>query len=304
MLLILNAFITNIRNRSNRYPRIDVFKYALYSYRNIKFKEVYFFIKLDDNYLEQTDNLLNFIYSVFSYLDKKDIHVTFNRLSIQSEWCSLIDSLYDKLGGNEPILFLNNDDHVFVDYDNKLLEEGLNILSNDTSLHKSIYISHWPEIIKLSGKYNIPERVGNFINFKLTLLDSIQIFNLEFLKYILVTYTWKREHPRIDDLLNEITNTDILPCEYNTLSQTIYVPLKELFRKFDGYSHVGISHDCPPLVLPCNIFYYDVNTLISKITAAHISPWTVNNTFNIPKEWIDINLSLHNKDYYELISSG
>lgn len=297
MLLIFNTFITNDRPRGNRYPRMDIFKYVIYSYRNIIFKRIYLFIKLDDNYIHQKDSLLQFIHLNFSYLDKSNIYVEFDRLCIQNQWNPLIPNLYKEFGGNEPIMFLNNDDHVFIDYDTKLLEEGLETLSNEPTRHKSIYISHWPELIKLSGKYNTHQRYGNFIGFKLTLLDSVQIFNLQFLHYILVEYIWKHNyHPRIDDILNELTNT---PSQDNVLSQTIYIPLKELFRKFDGYGHTHMEN-CPPLILPCNKFNYDKTTLTQKITAPHNSFWTNGNHFNIPDEWVNINLSLHDRDNYEL----
>jgi len=297
MLLIFNTFITEQRARVNRYPRMNIFKYVVYSYRNIIFKRIYFFIKLDDNYENQRDNILNFIHHTFSYLDKSNIYIEFDRLCIQHQWNPLIPKLYEEFGGNEPIMFLNNDDHVFIDYDTKLLEEGLAILANEPSHHKSIYISHWPELIKLSGKYNTHNRCSNFIGFKLSLLDSVQIFNLQFLHYILVEYIWKNNyHPRIDNILNELTNT---PSQDNVLSQTIYIPLKELFRKFDGYGHTHMKY-CPPLHLPSNKFNYDKTTLIQKITAPHYSAWTKNNDFNIPEEWIDINQSLHDRCSYEL----
>jgi hypothetical protein len=297
MLLIFNAFITEKRARVNRYPRMDIFKYVLYSYRNIVFKRIYFFIKLDDNYEEQKKHLLHFIHDNFSYLDKSNIYVEFDRLCTQQQWNPLIPNLYKEFGANQPILFLNNDDHVFVDYDTKLLEEGLQTFASEPSIHKSIYISHWPEVIKLSGKYNTHQRHGNFIGFKLSLLDSVQIFNLQFLHDILIDYKWKHNyHPRIDDILNELTN---IPSQDNVLSQIIYIPLKELFRKFDGYGHTHMEH-CPPLHLPCNKFNYDTTTLTQKMTAPHHSLWTMNNNFNIPDEWIDINRLLHDRGSYEL----
>lgn len=163
--------------------------------------------------------------------------------------------------------------------------------------HKSIYFSHWPEIIKLSGKYQQPDRINNYIKFNLSLLDSIQIFNLKFLYYIFVEYNWKNDHIRIDSILNEISSK---PGEDNPLLQTIYVPLRELVRHFDGYGHVNIdTSSYLPLELPCNTFNYSKNILLNKITASHKSPWTKNNKFQIPQEWININLSLHSDNITE-----
>jgi hypothetical protein len=221
----------------------------------------------------------------------------FDRLYQQPQWNQLITTLYRERGGNELIMFLNNDDHVFVDSNTIVLKEGLDILAKDTTPFKSMYISHWPEIIRLSGKYETPEKVGNYASFHLSLLDSIQIFNLELLHHILVTYTWRGDHPRIDDILNELTPT---PAQDNPLSQKIFIPLKEQFRKFDGYGHVGIDHDCPPLQIPRNVFKYDKQTLLTKMTARHHSPWVHGNPFTIPDDWIRTNLSLHTKPSYTL----
>ena len=85
MIFILNTFITDKRERGNRYPRIDVFKYSLYSYRNLPFKEIYIFIGLDDNYKDEKDNLSRLIYKFFK-IDKSKIHVEFVRYTKQEQW--------------------------------------------------------------------------------------------------------------------------------------------------------------------------------------------------------------------------
>lgn len=297
MILILNAFITDQRARGNRYPRLEVFKYTLYSYRTIPFSEMFLFIKLDTNYDHVREKLVQYIHKLFPHVGPQRIHIVFDRLYRQPQWNEFITRMYAEKGGNELIMFLNNDDHVFVDSTTTVLKEGLDILSKDTHRFKSIYISHWPEILRLSGKYETPEKVGNYVSFHLSLLDSIQIFNLELLHHVLVTYPWRGDHPRIDDILNELTP---IPSQDNPLSQKIFVPLKELFRKFDGYGHVGISHDCPPLHIPTNVFKYDRKTLIAKMAPPHQSAWVNGNAFTIPAEWIETNIALHVTDKYIL----
>ena len=111
-------------------------------------------------------------------------------------------------------------------------------MEKDNSLHKSLYYSHWPEIIRLSGKFEKPKLIGNYIKFNFSLLDSIQIFNLQFLYDIFVIHKWQSKHIRIDSLLWEFTKN---PLYDNCLEQTIYVPLRELVRHFDGYDHVNID---------------------------------------------------------------
>jgi len=174
----------------------------------------------------------------------------------------------------------------------------LNLLIQDRSKYKSIYISHWPEILKLSGKTQQPILIGNYIKFNLTLLDSIQIFNLNILYHLFVEYTWKQpEHIRIDSIITEISNH---PTTENPLKQVVYVPLRELVRHFDGYDHVNMDNThYRPLELPSNTFNYSKDTLKAKMTPYHISAWTDNNYFMIPQEWININASLYKPDIPE-----
>jgi hypothetical protein len=262
----------------------------LYSYKNIPFSEIYLFILLDDEFIHEQQNLTDYIYNTFS-LDKDKIHLTYDRYIKQSQWIPVIQTLVEKHGENELVWFTQNDDHVFIDFNMDILNEGLEILKNEPADHKSIYFSHWPEIIKLSGKYSPPTLVGNYVKFNLSLLDSIQIFNLKFLHDVCVKYKWKSDHIRIDSVLNELTNR---PSEEDPLTQTIFAPLREMVRHFDGYDHVHMDRNaCPPLKLPSNTFYYSKESLINKMTAYHVSAWTKNNNFQIPQKWIDINLSLH-----------
>jgi hypothetical protein len=198
-----------------------------------------------------------------------------------------------KHGPNESVWFTQNDDHIYIDYNNDILLEGLKHFENDNSRHKTIYFSHWPEIIKLSGKHNNQSLIGNYIKFNLSILDSIQIFNLQFLYDIFVNHNWRNDNIRIDTLICDFLEPGDVSFK-DPLSQVIYVPLRELVRHFDGYGHVHMDKDaCPRLELPSNTFNYSKETLIKKMTAYHNSHWTSGNNFVIPQSWIDINLSLH-----------
>jgi hypothetical protein len=287
MILLLSVFITHKRP-INRYSRYEIFKYTLNSYKDIPFSELYFFILLDDEFIHLKEDLTQFIIKTFP----QKINITFDRYYKQIQWVPFIRTLREK-HGDELVWFTQNDDHVFVDFNLDILQEGIELLKREPNPHKSLYFSHWPEQIKLCGKYKNQTRIQNYVKYDLSLLDSIQIFGLSFLYDIFVNYTWKQDHVRIDSILNELTNT---PAEDNPLRQTIYVPLREMCRHFDGYDHVGMNpNDCGPLVLPKNTFYYNPEQLIKKMTASHQSPWTKKNTFQIPTEWIVHNLRLHNQ---------
>ena len=298
MILLMSCFITNQRAH-NRYSRFDIFKYTLYSYKDIPFSEIYLFILLDNEFIHNQENLTNYIYSTFSKLEQNKIHITYDRYYQQVQWVPLISQLIEKHGENELVWFTQNDDHPFVDFNMDILNEGLELLKNEPNKHKSIFFSHWPELIKMSGKYPEPILVGNYVKFDLTLLESLQIFNLKFIYYLFVEYKWKNHHIRTDTILDEMRGGPFI-VDDNRLSQTIYVPLREMARHFDGYDHVYMDRSaCPPLELPRNTFYYSKETLKNKMTATHNSGWSQNNNFQIPQEWIDINLSLHPSNLLE-----
>ena len=293
MILLLSCFVTNHRLAGvNRYNRFDIFKYMLYSYRNIPFSNIYLFIKLDDEFKNYEEDLIHFIYKNFSKLSAETINITFDRYTQQQQWIPVISNLMEKYGPNEPVWFSQNDDHVFVDFNMDILNEGIELLKNDPAIHKSIGYSHWPEALKVVGRHNPPELIGNYAkSTSISCVDSILIFNLQTLYTIFVIHQWRTDHNRIDSLVYEFTNQ---PYNDNFLNQILLIPLRELVRHFDGYDHVNMDRDaCGPLELPSNTFIYTPETLRKKMTARHGSGWTSNNDFEIPQEWIDINLSLH-----------
>ena len=183
MILLISSFITNQRGY-NRYSRFDIFKYMLFSYKNLPFTEIYLFILLDNEFIHLKNMLENYIYTIFSNLEIDKIHITFDRYTKQDDWMPFINYIIEKHGLDELVWFSQNDDHIFIDFNNDLLLEGLELLKNDTTENKSIYFSHWPEIVRMSGKYGTQKLVGNYVNFKLSLLDSIQIFSMKFIQNI------------------------------------------------------------------------------------------------------------------------
>jgi hypothetical protein len=224
-------------------------------------------------------------------------------MSYQEEWKIFFNVTYTP-SEDTLIWFTQCDDHVFIDFNTDILYEGIEHLKNDTSNFKSLYFSHWPEILRLSGKLGNQVKIGNYIKFNATLLDTIQIFNLRYLKYLFLEREWKgKEYKKIDSLILQpnIWSDPMNPYPYGgsligdfiSDLQTIYVPLRELVRHFDGYSHVGMRTDdgaeFPYLKLPQedNIFLHSPAEIVRKVNVAHTSPWTDGNKFKIPDEWIN-----------------
>ena len=66
-----------------------------------------------------------------------------------------IEDLCNKFSISQPVYFTQNDDHIFVDDNDYMLQEGLELLAAHKTEFKTIYLSHWPEVLKLSGKENL-----------------------------------------------------------------------------------------------------------------------------------------------------
>ena len=296
MIFLLNCFITNQRPSSlNRYDRYQIFKYMLHSYRNLPFTDIYIFIKLDTEYNHLQNETQDYIYKTFHNIDKNKIHVIFDRYTRQEQWASFITNLYEK-NPNELVWLSNNDDHIFIDVNTDLINEGVELLKKEQNPYASIYLSHFPEIIKHSLLFN-PIRVGNYVKSNLSLFDSIQIFSMKLLYFIFVEHKWRTEHKRIDSILNEVAS---IPALTNEIKQVIYIPLREICRKFNGYDHVSLDINIfPPLHLPKNTFYYSAKDVETRMNAPHTGWSTIfNNNNEIPREWVNASIALY-KGYNE-----
>ena len=313
--------------------RLETFQYAVRSYQAMRlhWKHVYLNIALCPAYECRKDELEHFFRDQFS--DAERLSLTWIRPETKEEYRTLLhqhlcesqaptldaatmvknEDLAAPDGTELPpppllcpnvdhlVLFLQNDDHVFVDFDTDVLLEGLQLLKADNHPYKAIYMSHWPEIIKLSGKLHTQERVGNYVRFTGTLSDTVQIFNVGYLYHVIEERPWVvPRYNRLDGALVQcqIANypTEPLPSDgYNGWTaeglEHIYVPLRELFRHYDGYAHVGMDPAlCPPLDRTRTPQTYTSDqrptALIRRMTAPHHSVWAAGNEFVVPLEWI------------------
>jgi len=256
MHLIISVFITDKKLNSERCGhtknRLEVFKYMLASYSILDFNKVYIYCKLDNVYQKEQENLIKYINKLFH-----NPIITFDRFINKVEWNN--SNIFDNFKENELILFTQNDDHIFMDSDINTIKEGIDILNKSNKKYKSLYYSHYPEINNLCKKLKA-KSIGNYYSFNIPMTDSIQIFNIKFLKYLLLEITWPHNNMiRIDELIrdNRIWNkygNGIFDIDIITI-----VPKKECFRHFDGYSHVNIDETiCPPLKIPPNFFEKEV----------------------------------------------
>jgi hypothetical protein len=298
MILLISCFVTHDRP-VNTCNRLDLFKHTLKSYARIDWDDVYLLIKLDEEFKPREEELKKFIKKIFS--KNKVVYIP-ERFEYQWQWQELIKKISNK---DNVVWFTQNDDHPFIDINLQVLYEGVDLLLKDKHKYRSIYLSHWPEILRLSGKFSNPKIVGNYVKFQTTIFDSIQIFNTEYLKYIFLHLDWgDKQLKRIDSLrfFDEFKPAfDAIwggcSARYSPM-QNMYVPLREFCRKYSGYSHVSMEW-VEPLELSSDHSFnikrppFDDLNIINTMTANHNSQWTLNNKFKIPQRWINKSLSLY-----------
>ena len=305
MILLISCFVTHDRP-VNTCNRLDLFKHTLMSYSRIDWDDVYLLIKLDEEFMPREEELKKFIKKIFS--KNKVVYIP-ERFEYQWQWQELIKKISIK---SNIVWFSQNDDHPFIDINLEVLNEGIDLLLKDKDKYRSIYLSHWTEILRLSGKFCNPKIVGNYIKFQATIFDSIQIFNTEYIKYIFLHLDWEnKQFKRIDSLLlfDEFKPALDAICGVKNTSkyhpmQNVYVPLREFCRKYSGYSHVNMEW-VEPLELSNDHSFnikrppIDDLNIINTMMANHNSPWTLNNNFKIPQCWINKSLSLYQQKSYE-----
>lgn len=270
-ILLVSLFITS--NRAvNRYDRYDIFKYTLESYSRITFEDdMYFFIKFDTEYSSKKQDFEVFLKKTFP---NNNCIIEYNRQETQEDWKPIMTKLKNKYGMDKLIFFEQCDDHVFIDKDTSVLVEGIKLLNKDNNKFKGLSISHWPEAIgtAIAGDYKI---IGNYINYKYVHIGSNFIWNLGFLYFITIEHSWKGKN-------NKDKRLDSLPADNNfgtgdpyykgEFEVSVYTPLREILRHFDGYGHVGIhltEGPIPQIEIPMKEIDFSREELIKRITIEH-----------------------------------
>jgi hypothetical protein len=277
MILIFNVKITDnrlahYRNTSNlNYPsnnRIDIFKYCLASYEPLLpiISKCILYVEIEPELEDRKLELVDFIKEI--YPDSK-LELYFYRNNYHSQWLEVCNKLKDY--GDDIIFFCGNDDHIFIDSNTKIIEEGIELLKEEDNSLSVVYYSHWLEQIKLS-EYNNASLIdsGNFLLYNSSNYDSIQMMNKK--RFIKI---WT-ETCSSDDRYNNDRGPIFRPDHLNPPIQPLrscntYVPTKEIVRHFDGYGHVkGYSIDnvhnyTPPLFIPPGFFENKIEILYGYI---------------------------------------
>ena len=279
MDLIMSVLVTENRRSSPQWPRhrfqrLDVFMYSMWSYASLPIRNVHVFAELDGPLVAERFRVLQQLKDWFG-----PRLVTFRhfRPTMQPQWRSLMRTMssVDRRrsspssreeattglsDGLAPLVwFLQNDDHPFIDVDASVLCDGLSAMHEDPAPFKSLWPSHWSFALATAARFEPIRQGAGYVRSELTMLDALQVFSLPLLRYVLLEVDWNRrsgrviEHKTID---NVVKQQQVVGGERkgnfaewrNTSLQTVYVPLRELCRKFDGLGDkLRVS---PPLVLP------------------------------------------------------
>ena len=227
---------------------LDIFKYSLASMASAySWSKVIIYYKLDEEYKSRKEELENFIREIFLGVE---LVLRDSRNEYIKDWVDTYELLDDDL-----IWFYCNHDHIFVDSGNYLEKYVDTFRKNFANSCASIYFSHWPEML---ARAETAEEIDgmNFYSWDTnTLVDSIQIITKKLYEEWWVKDNWrKRQNPK--QIL--FPRSDYINCisEFKEMnSWSVFVPLKEICRHFDGYSHVGITNSCcPALSIPNGFF--------------------------------------------------
>ena len=141
------------------------------------------------------------------------------------------------------------------------------------------------------------------------LLDSDQIFNFGYLRWVLLGLDWHNKTiERIDNLVRDESVYGMRASMAHLFRAPepmarLYVPLRELCRKFDGYPGALIPPSAvAPLVLPPSAnqqtlpgWARDADALLRGMHAAGRTTWTHGNEgFLLPHSWEEHMLLLYN----------
>lgn len=264
MILFMNVFITDQRHVTFvPYNRglcpapspYDVFKYCLGSLTVIPWSRVIVYCQLDANYYHNADDLRVYFQSLFP-----DGSLYLYRNMFQQQWQA---SLTEVMDHSDPLVwFMCNHDHIFVDYDLSVLNSITDDMKNRMEKDKYVacYFSHWPEMLdRLPSK---AEHCPTHCVFTDPDNDSIMIVNKE----VLSRWWWENHYGA-----TFIARTDHL-VERFPLS--LFIPMRELCRHFDGYDRGDRMHQninkCPPLNIPLGWFEKDMKVSYGQDMPGHL----------------------------------
>lgn len=248
MIVVVNSKITDqrfynfVRYNLNNDDRLSVAKYCFASFAPLAPIVSKFIFHLDlAEFGHRQQELQAWLEQVLPK-DKLSIHWT--RCNNIVDWrnaCAEIDAV-----GDDIIFPATWEDHIFWDCDIKRLQEGIELIKNDPDVNACVLTSHYPECMRYAvAKGAVLIEPGNYAVYEGHDDSGLRIMKLDFFK-------WQLTHEQ--DLNKLVFRVENFMSPPGPITRT-YQPMKEQFRHFDGYSHVGIGGDIvAPLEIPPGFF--------------------------------------------------
>jgi hypothetical protein len=251
MIIWFNCKITDVRlhpqftvrKNLRTDDRLDIAKYSFASYAPLAplVTKFIFNLELADACAGREQELESWIRSV---LPEEKLTFNWHRVEKIQEWYKIKD-IMDEIG--DDLIFMQaNEDHIFLDSSIDIFQEGLELIKADPDPCAVLMTSHYPESIRASSFFNGHLCDSkNYVTYTMVNNDAIRVLKKEYFEWY----------------LNRITNPDVQVFRtenWNNISivnNKLYVPTKEQFRHFDGYTHVQIGPEvCPSMEIPQGFF--------------------------------------------------
>jgi hypothetical protein len=251
MILLINTLITERqlgyhydRGRLDPDSRFDIFKYAMASHAVIPWTAVYIFCEMDAEYRPREAEMLDYLRGL--YPDGRIYPFNNER---QRQWQLALTEIRER-HGDEPVWFLANNDHVFIDSDTAYLDRLLAAFKDIETRYRytSLFFSHWqPFLAEFVLSRPEPERMILEETDDYYLLARRESGSAMIMNWPLLEHFWfdrnlgNNLHFRADYMISPDT--------------AMMMPKRELVRHYDAYAHHGLDiNKVPILKIPDGFF--------------------------------------------------
>jgi len=286
------------RGHLTNFDKIDVFKYTISSILSCyDFSKILIFCRFDGIYADRRDELFDYIRAIDSS-NRIELYDYINEH--QNDW----KDIYTDYIKNESdlVMFMNNHDCVFTDYDTSVLEKGVNHMVAHHWGQASMILPSYPELLIYAFEHNRYDSYDDYVGFTLVNnCDSAQLLTPDLYRNwwfecdLDDRYVPMSDYTYLNDAGECISNT-IGKLRNRMLSYYSFVPLREMFRHFDGYWHVRIdSNVCPAITIPPGFFeknikirygYDDYNTECVNVNPLAKNYRIVDNNEGVDYKWV------------------
>lgn len=248
MIVFVNSKITDqrfynfARYNLNSDDRLSVAKYCFASFAPLAPIVSKFIFHLDlAEFGDRQQELQDWIEQVLPQ-EKLSLHWTrCNNIVDWREAARELDSIDDDI-----IFPATWEDHIFWDSRIDQLSQGIEYIKNDPDINACVLTSHYPECMRYArARGGILIDDGAYAVYEGPDDSGLRIMKVDFFK-------WQISHEQDPTrLVFRVENFMHPPGPWTRT----YQPMKEQFRHFDGYSHVGIKGDVvAPLDIPTGFF--------------------------------------------------